>query len=256
MDAAAVAWGNMLLALSLFGTAWAWLTRAGAHSRGRCCCGCRFPFTRILWPIGSVPIFLPVWWPHSWYNTRYGMELLPAFALGLGFAAQFVLSAPCASSSRRGQVTRRPCSFALVAFNAWQMVRERPLVYVEGTKNIDARRPFEQQIPPVLRALLATRPGGVVLMNTSVYPELVAFTGIPLRQTINESDQRVLRRCAGRARRHAAIVLAFDGDEMDQRREGASRGADRRAPLHRPRPALGHDLRLRYPRALNNDHER
>ena len=30
---------------------------------------------------GSVPIFIPVWFPHSWYNTRYGMEMLPAFAL-------------------------------------------------------------------------------------------------------------------------------------------------------------------------------
>ena len=30
---------------------------------------------------GSVPIFIPVWRPFSWYNTRYGMELLPAFAL-------------------------------------------------------------------------------------------------------------------------------------------------------------------------------
>jgi hypothetical protein len=33
--------------------------------------------------------------------------------------------------------------FALVALNAVQMVRERPLVYVEGTKNIEARRPYE-----------------------------------------------------------------------------------------------------------------
>ena len=33
---------------------------------------------------------MPVWWPHSWYNLRYGMELLPAFALCLGFAAHFM----------------------------------------------------------------------------------------------------------------------------------------------------------------------
>jgi hypothetical protein len=96
------------------------------------------------------------------------------------------------------------------------MVRERPLVYVEGTKNIDARRPFEQQIPPALRTLLAERPGGVVLMDTSVYPELVALTGIQLRQTINESDLWIFDEALKAPAAHAAIVLAFDGDAIDR----------------------------------------
>ena len=61
--------------------------------RGRCCCGCRFPSMPIRWPTVRCRSFIPVWWPHSWYNTRYGMELLPAFALGLGFVAQFAIGA-------------------------------------------------------------------------------------------------------------------------------------------------------------------
>jgi hypothetical protein len=96
------------------------------------------------------------------------------------------------------------------------LVRERPLVYVEGTKNSAARRPFDENIPPVLRKLVAGRPGGAVLMNTSVYPELVASTGIPLRQTINESDQYIYRNALAAPATHAAIVLAFDGDEIDR----------------------------------------
>ena len=81
----AESWGNLSAGIALLGTAWAWLT-----TRRRA-----FQWTLLLWlPVpfyaysiafGSVPIFLPVWWPHSWYNTRYGMEMLPAFALGLGF---------------------------------------------------------------------------------------------------------------------------------------------------------------------------
>jgi hypothetical protein len=96
------------------------------------------------------------------------------------------------------------------------MTREHPLVYVEGTKNIQARRPYEIEIPPVLRSLLARRPGGVILMNTSVYPEIVALTGIPLRQTINESDLEIYRAALAEPAAHAAIVLAFDGDEVDR----------------------------------------
>ena len=53
-------------------------------------------------------------------------------------------------------------------------------------------------------------------MDTSVFPNLVAFTGIPLRQTINESDLEVYREALAAPAAHAAIVLAFDGDEIDR----------------------------------------
>ncbi len=95
------------------------------------------------------------------------------------------------------------------------MLRERPLVYVEGTKNIHAHRPYELAIPPVLRALLAERPDGVLLMITSTDPQIVALTGIPLRQTINESDLQIFSAALTAPASHAALVLAFDGDAVD-----------------------------------------
>jgi hypothetical protein len=220
MDAAALAWGNVLLGLSLLGTAWAWLT---ARKRA-------FTWALLLWfPVvfyaysvayGSVPIFVPIWWPHSWYNLRYGMELLPAFALGLGFAAQIMLATVNDFKPRSINPRWVQCAalalFALIVANAGQMLRERPHVYVEGTKIIEARWPYDLEIPPALRALLAERPGGVVLMDTSVFPEIVAFTGIPLRQTINESDLEIYSAALAAPAAHAALVLAFDGDEIDR----------------------------------------
>jgi len=106
--------------------------------------------------------------------------------------------------------------FAVLVLNAIQMVREHPLVYVEGTKNIHARQALEAQIPPVLRALIAERPGCAVLMDTSTLPNLVAFTGIPLRQTINEGDLDIYSEALAAPAAHAAIVVAFDGDEIDR----------------------------------------
>jgi len=96
------------------------------------------------------------------------------------------------------------------------MIRERPLVYVEGTKNIHARQEIEAELPPVLRALVAERPGCAVLMNTSTLPNLVAFTGIPLRQTINEGDLQIYDEALAAPAAYAAIVVAFDGDEIDR----------------------------------------
>ena len=52
-------------------------------------------------------------------------------------------------------------------------------------------------------------------METSVYPQLVSLTGIPLRQTINESDKQFYRAALAAPAAHAAIVVAFDGDEID-----------------------------------------
>ena len=220
LDAAAMAWGSVLFTLSLLGTAWTWLM---THKRA-------FTWALLLWfPVafyayaisyGSVPIFLPVWWPHSWYNLRYGMELLPAFALGLGFAAQFALAAVNEFKPRAINPWWERCAagalLVLTLLNMAQMMRERPQVYVEGTKIIEARRPYDEQIPPALRALLARHPQGVILMDTSVYPEIVAFTGIPLRQTICESDLELYSAALAAPATHAAIVLAFDGDEIDR----------------------------------------
>ncbi len=214
MTAAASAWGNKLLAVSELGVVWAWLT---ARRRA-------FAWTLILWlPVpfyaysvafGSVPIFLPVWWPHSFYNTRYGLELLPAFALGVGFAAGFLLAAVREFMPKAGPVLVG-LMMAIVAVNTAEMLRERPLVYVEGTKNLESRQAFVVEIPPVMRALLACRPGGEVLMNTSVYPQIVAFSGIPLRQTINEGDQLLYTNALAAPAEHAAVVLAFAGDQID-----------------------------------------
>ncbi len=228
LDSAAAAWGNTLLVLSLFGAAWAWLTARRRALAWALPLALPLPFYAYSVAYGSVPIFLPVWWPHSWYNLRYGIELLPAIALALGFTAQFCLAAvgqfkPRAIDARwaNGAFV---VLFSIVALNAVQMLRERPLVYVEGTKIIAAHRPYELAIPPVLRALLAQRPGGVLLMITSTDPQIVALTGIPLRQTINESDLQIYRDALSAPAASASLVLAFDGDEVDQAVRAHPRG--------------------------------
>lgn len=215
MDAAAKAWGGLMLTVSLLGTAWGWLMARRRGILWALLLWFPAPFYAYSVAYGSVPIFLPVWWPHSYYNTRYGMELLPALALGMGFAAHFFLGAV---REFKHAWTRYALALltAAVALNAMKMVRERPLVYVEGTKNVEARRAYDEEIPPVLRALLKKRPDGVVLMVTSAYPEIIADTGIPLRQTINESDKEFYQAALEAPAAHAAVVLAFEGDEVDR----------------------------------------
>jgi hypothetical protein len=223
IDTSAELWGNRVLVLSALGAVLGCFT---ARRRA-------FPWTLLLWlPVpfyawsiayGSVPIFIPKWWPHSWYNTRYGMELLPAFALSLGFVAHFFLVGVRGFKPQWVKYAS-VLLVALAVWNEWKVTAENPLIYIEGIKNIEARRPLEQQIPSVLRALLATRPGGLVLMKTSVYPNLVAFTGIPLRQTLNEGDGNYYSGALASPATHAAIIVAFDGDEIDKAVKAHSTG--------------------------------
>lgn len=215
MDAAPESWGRSLLVLSILGTVWGWLLARKQAFLWTLFLWFPVPFYAYSVSFGSVPIFLPVWWPHSFYNTRYGMELLPAFAVGIAFVAQFAISA---AREFKPLLVRYAIALLLiiVVLNDWAVLRDRPLTYVEGTKNIASRRAFEEEIPPVLRSLVARHPDAPVLMETSVYPNLVAFTGIPLRQTINESDRGYFATALANPAASAAVVLAFEGDQVDK----------------------------------------
>jgi hypothetical protein len=215
MDAAAAAWGNRLLIVSALGTAWAWLTQRRRGFLWALLLWLPLPFYAYSIAYSSVPIFLPPWWPHSWYNTRYGMELLPALALGAGFASHCLLAA-VGEFKREWVKYAAGMLLAVLVWNAVKMVHEHPLTYVEGVKNLDSRRALEERIPPVLQAELAKQPGGLVLMDTSVFPSLVAQTGIPFRQTINEADLDVYERALEAPSANATLVLAFDGDAIDR----------------------------------------
>ncbi|MGA8629257.1 MAG: hypothetical protein WB567_08935 [Terracidiphilus sp.] len=174
---------------------------------------------------GSVPIFFHNWWPYTLYNTRYGIELLPALALGFGFAAHSVLRLLHAPHLPRilsrlaagtiASVLAFTLFFALAGFNCVELLRNRAFVYEESTKNLEARLPYDEAIPPVIQDLLSLLPHAPVLMNTSAYPEIVAYTGIPLRQTINESDLEIFRAALADPAGHAAVIVCFQGDDID-----------------------------------------
>ena len=248
------------LSLSVLGTAFGWLIARRRAIAWVLLLWLPVPFYAYAVAYGSVPIFIPPWWPHSYYNTRYGMELLPALALGLAFFARFVLGVvrefKPGRVGFRWRTTAIAFLFALVGFNFAQMIGESPLVYVESTKNVQARRPYDLEIPPVLRSLLAARPGGIILANVSRYPEIVSLTGIPLRQTLNESDKQYFWAALAAPAAHAAIVLAFDGDQVDRAVKAHPQGLRRCAASlpkgsRRQRFMFPAVTSARFPHALN-----
>lgn len=206
LGAAPVHCGRWLMLMAGAGTAYALL-----RYRSRA-----VPATLLLWmPIafysysvayGSVPIFFPAWFPHSFYNTRYGMELLPAFALFPAFAVQ-------AAIRKRPQWIRGVVGFAvvlIVASNVF-LLRTTPLVLQEAKANSLTRIPFETALAAKL-ALLP--PQSMVLMYISAHVGALQQIGMPLRRTINEGDydrwHAALKDPAGAA----DFVVALDGDPV------------------------------------------
>ena len=229
MDTVAQAFGWLILAASLAGTGLGCLKSAAKPVLSEGFLSRRsnqgWLWTLFLWlPLpfyaysvsyGSVPIFLPVWKPFSWYNTRYGMELLPAFAFFTGFAFEFLLQRSDPNRRTRHTATLAAC-FVLLTANFLLLLRERPLTYVEARKNTAARGYYNTVIPAALAHLHQLDPGGEILMNTSMYPSFIPSAGLTYRQTVNESDKQFYWAALGAPAIHASIVLAFAGDEIDK----------------------------------------
>ena len=200
-----------------------WLTVAGTFAGAASFWHRNFAATLLLWvPLpfyaysvayGSVPIFIPLWWPHSWYNVRYGMEMLPAFAFFGATLVAWILRvvkerAPSASPWILAAVV-----LAIVS-NSFAVMRATPLVLQEAIANSRTRVLDEQTMALTLQPL-SRRTRGPILMDTSEHAGALQRAGISLKRTINEGDYRQWRAALQNPARAASLVVAVDGDPID-----------------------------------------
>jgi hypothetical protein len=76
---------------------------------------------------GSVPIFIPLWWPHSWYNTRYGMEMLPIFGSLPGLSRRMADGSDGKALAARAQLILL-AAMVLILVDCSLLMRSTPLV--------------------------------------------------------------------------------------------------------------------------------
>ena len=163
------------------------------------------PFYMYSVAYGSVPIFFPLWPPYSYYNTRYGMELLPVFALFSAIALAWI----AAELRAQGVVLAAGGAFILVNFAV--TVWSTPLVLQEAYANSRTRIPFETQIADDLGKV---PPGATVMIFSSAHAGALQRWGRPLRETVNESDWYLWPGALQSPATAAAYVLAVDGDPV------------------------------------------
>src|SRR5947209_1234047 len=127
---------------------------------------------------GGVPVHVPELWPHSYYNTRYGLAALPFVAFCAG---GLVLLAP-------GKL--RPTLAAVVAIAAvvpW-LAAPRPdawLCWKESQVNSVARRAWTERAADILAREYR---GGGILASSGDITGIFCRAGIPLRETLNNGN--------------------------------------------------------------------
>ena len=159
---------------------------------------------------GSVPIFIPQLWPHSYYNSRYGMELLPALAI---FAFLLVQWAERRWSGTQPLARRlmQPIALLLIALNTVGMMYATPLVLKEALVNSTTRVGFETALA---RQIGEFPYGSTILMYNSDHIGALQDAGIPLRQTVNEGDYDSFQAALAAPAEHANYVVAIAGDPV------------------------------------------
>jgi hypothetical protein len=175
------------------------------------------PFYVLSVAYGGVPIFMPVWWPFSYYNVRYGLELLPAVAIFVPVASYFI------ATLTRSRAVRLALPVAALIFVAasYASIWREPVCLREAWINSRTRIALEHELAGFIKAL---PPDSTMLMYLGNHVGALQEAGVPLRRVINEGNHRTWKqpvdleglweRALANPAQYADFVIAFDGDPV------------------------------------------
>jgi hypothetical protein len=191
-------------------------------------------FQRRLWPVlflwipvpfymlsiaySGVPLFVPTWPPFSRYNVRYGVEMLPAFAVFTAIAAYGLIRF---AASTRSRLVIATAFSVLAAASYLQVWRRGPVSFDEALINSRSRIALETGVAARLELLPSD---STFLMYLGDHVGALQQAGISLSRVINEGNHRPRKRPADpdglweRALKspaaYANYAIAFDSDPV------------------------------------------
>ena len=193
-------------------------------------------FRRAFWPLallalaplfyvwslhsGGTPIFMPLLWPHSYYNTRYAIAAFPLLAFA---AAALVTLVPVRFRKFAAVLV------VLAAISPWLAYprMENWICWKESQVNSEARRAWTREGADYLRANYR-RGEGIVTSSgdqTAIYQQ----AGIPLRETYSECNGRAWKKVmnAPQPPLHEKWAVAISGDIVARAMERLQRTGPR-----------------------------
>jgi hypothetical protein len=218
-------WGRFWLAAAfLAGAIGAWKLRA--QSAPMLLLWVPLVFYSLSIAYGSVPVHVCTWWPFATFNQRYGLQMLPMFAVSIGLltAVVFLLRASGRHGGKLAAVT-----FALVVVSYASAWKAEPQCLKEARRNWEIRNPLDSAVERVIGRLPRN---SRFLMELGEHVGVMQQLGIPLRQVVNNENHRpwkrpsdpegLWERALADPPRYVDFVIAFDGDAVDQRANKAN----------------------------------
>ena len=179
------------------------------------------PFYALSVAYGGVPIFVPQFWPHTHYNVRYGLQLLPLFAAAVGILVCFAIRR--SDWKVRIRTTAVLVVFVIVIAGYASIWRAGPECLQEAQINMRYRNALERQLASWLQKLPSD---STLLMYVGDHVGALQQAGIPLKRAINEGNHRVWKqprdpnglweRALADPSRYADFAVAFEGDPVWQ----------------------------------------
>lgn len=166
------------------------------------------PFYIFCIAYGGVPIFIPVWTPYSYYNVRYGLQLLPVIAVFVGLGLELVLRV---NYSRRFNQIAIAVFALLAALSYVSVLRGVPLCLREAQVNAVTREGFETALANELKLFPKET---TYLMYTADHVGALQRAGIPLKLITNENNWGYWQRSLEAPARSADIVIAIGDDPV------------------------------------------
>ena len=177
------------------------------------------PFYAYSVAYGSVPLHVPMWWPFAVFNFRFGIELLPLFAVSAGLLLALIYA-----RLGRGQLWKLAAVVGVLIVTSYAFVlKAEPLCWVEASRSWAMRRGLDTSVERVLKGF---PPNSRFLMDLGTHVGIMERLGIPLRRVVNTEDHRPWKRPADteglweRALadpgRYVNYVIAFEGDSVDR----------------------------------------
>jgi len=199
-------WGNVLFLLAVLGTAVAlWRFR---QYRTWLLLWVPLAFYALSIAYGSVPIFIPTWWPFSYYNVRYGLELLPVFAVFPALLAVY-LAERVANRNKKLVVW----SLLVLLFTAsyLSIYAGVPITLKEAQVNARTRMILELELA---RFLASLPPSATLLMYQGEHVGALQQAGVPLRKVISEVSHPDWEWALLDPAHRADYIVAFKGDPV------------------------------------------
>jgi hypothetical protein len=173
---------------------------------------------------GSVPIYHPDWWPFSYYNVRYGLQLLPAIAIFFGLACEFAAN----FFSQRTVIGAAALLIAASYFSVWH---KTPICLREAQANGKERMALEQELSTRLKAI---PPSATLMMDCGAHPGAIEMAGIPFRRVLRESNPPDWEIALTQPAQSADYIVVFPGDDVDRAVRLFPRGLEHVATIGTP----------------------